>query len=102
MVGVAFPTAAPIERIVDSANRIFATESNDDGVVFAPTDVREADLAECGYMERARGAQAMDAKSVVVTIVGRPLAMVDEARRNLLQAEVDDRVRADDRGATAP
>ena len=101
MVRVAFPAAAPIERIVDSADRIFATESNDDGVVFAPADVREADLAERGHVERPRGSQAMDAERIVVAVFGRPLAMIDEARRNLLQAKVDDRVRADYRGATA-
>src|SRR4051812_6195791 len=101
MIRVAFPAAAPVQRVVNSANWVFATESNDNRVIFAPADVREPDLAKRGHMERARGSQAMDAKGIVVAVLRRPLAMIDEARRNLLQAEVDNRVRADYRRATA-
>src|SRR5436190_13157461 len=76
-VRVAFPSAAQINRIVNSADLIIAADAKRDGVVFAVTHIRKPDLPQYGGVERARRAESVNTQSVVSAVFTRPFAMID-------------------------
>ncbi len=52
-------------------------------------------------VESPRGTEPVDAQRIIVTILIRPFAMVDEARRNLLQPGIDQGIGTDHHGIVA-
>ena len=93
-IGVAFPAAAEVEFVKDSANAVAAREGQPQGIVLAVGSIGETDLAEDVCAEGARRTEAIDAQGIVAAIVGGPFLMGNQSRRQGVELEVHHAIRA--------
>ena len=87
-VGVAFPTAAQVEHIVDAADAPLARNAQTQGIVLAVTGIGKAQAAEQRGEECPGRAKPVNAQGIVASVVVGPLAVVDNARRQCVELEV--------------
>ena len=97
-VGIALPAAAEVEFVVDAPDAPAARYGQTEGIVFAVTGIGETKAAQNVGAEGTRRAQAVDAQGIVSPVVGRPFFMVDQARRQRFEVEVDHSVTANHHG----
>src|ERR1043166_7370770 len=83
-VGVSFPTAAEIHRVVNPADLILPADAQRDGIILSIADIRKPDLPHDRRIERAWRAEAVNAQGIVAAVLASPLAMIDQTRRNRL------------------
>ena len=97
-IGVAFPTAAEIEFVEDSAYAVAAREGQAQGVVLAVGSIGKTYLAEDIGAEGTRRAEPIDAQGIVAAIVGGPFLVGNQSRRQGFELEVNHAIRTNHHG----
>ena len=87
-VAIALPSAAEIDLVVDTAYAIAATNHQAQSIVFAIAGIGDLEFTKDWRKESPRSSEAVDAQSIVATILECPFAMVDEAWRKRVQLEI--------------
>ena len=100
-VGVARPASAEVEAFIDPPDPVFPADSERRCVILTVAHIEKSDFAHEAGVESPRGTQTVDAQRIVVTVLIGPFAVVDEARRNLLQPGIDEGIGADHHGIVA-
>ena len=67
-------------------------DSERGGIVFAITDVGEAESADNRGEKRARSSESVDAQGIVGAVAVGPFAVVDETGRYRIEIEIGQRV----------
>src|SRR5437588_4500447 len=91
-VGVPLPAPSEINRIVNARDLVLAADSQCYRVVFAVAHVWKTELPQQGNVEGARSSKPVDPERITATVLTGPFAMIDQAGRNCLKLQVDNRV----------
>ena len=97
-ITVAFPAAAQVQLVENTAYAPLSGYSDAGGIVFAVTHVGESDFPDCGSEEGAGSAKTVYAQGVVRAVFIGPFAVVDDAGRQGLETEVAHAVTANYHG----
>ena len=95
-VAVAFPASTEVHFVEDSPYAVASAYHEPQGIVFSVTGIGNLEGSKNGGVEGSGSTKTVDAKSVVATVFGSPLAVVDEPRGKRVQLEVAHSVGTDD------